>query len=50
MLNAVVSVESICGCVSVDVARHTAAVLAYRDEVCLIRVITLMVVTDSYAV
>jgi hypothetical protein len=50
VLNAVVRVESICGCVAEDVTRHTAAVLVDRDEVCLIRVMALMVVTDSYAV
>lgn len=50
MLNAVVRVERICGCMDADVTRHAAAVLAYRDEMCLIRVMALMVVIDSYAV
>ena len=50
LLNAVVRIESICGCVAEDVTRHTATMLAYRVEVCLIRVLALMVVTDSYAV
>ena len=51
MLNAVVRVESICGgCVAEDVTRHTAARLVYRDEVCFIRVMAWMVVTNCYAV
>jgi hypothetical protein len=50
VLNVVVRVESICGCVAEDVTRHTAAMLAYRDEVCLIRIVAVMVVVDPCAV
>lgn len=51
MLNVVVRVENICGgCVAEGVARHTAATLVYRGDVCLIRVMAVMVATDSYAI
>jgi len=49
VLNAVVRVE-ICKRVAEDVTRHTAAKLVSRDDVRLIRVMALKVVTDSYAV